>query len=207
MLVAGLTGGIASGKNSVSMVFKELGAKVIDADKICRELVRPETPAWHEIKEYFGGPVLKDDFCINRKKLGDMVFHDAEKRKALNSILHPKVISEEKRQLEVIRKEEPHSIVIINAALLIESGNFRDVDVVILVTASKETMMSRVMKRDRISKSDALLRIKAQMPTSEKLKYADYVIENNGAMTELREKAANLYELLEEKERLARFAY
>lgn len=202
MLVVGVTGGIASGKNSLSTVFEKLGSKIIDADNICRELVYPGTAAWHEIVEAFGESVLNHNNCINRKKLGDIIFQNFAKRDRLNAILHPKVITEEKRQIDIIREEEPHSIVTINAALLIESGNYKEVDLVVVVTASEDAMINRVIERDKISKEDAMRRIKAQMPTGEKVKYADYVIDNNGTMAELRERSINLFERLKQVEKL-----
>ncbi len=202
MLIVGLTGGIATGKSSVATVFEKLGAKIIDADSICRDLVHPGSAAWQEIVEAFGESVLTSNRNINRKKLGEIIFRDSEKKELLNSILHPKIINEEKRRVNLIRKEEPHAIVAINAALLVESGNYKEVDLVVVVTSSEESMINRMVKRDKISKEEALLRIKAQMPAGEKIKYADYVIENNGTMTELRKKAVNLFEELKNAETL-----
>lgn len=196
MLIIGLTGGIASGKNSVSTILAEFGARIIDADIICRELVEPGKPAWREIVSTFGRDVLKKNNEINRKKLGEIIFNAPEKRDLLNSILHPRAIREEWRRIARIERDEPDALVVVNAALLIESGNYRDVDRVVVVAAEGETMIRRMMKRDGVSRDEAILRINAQMPMDEKIKHADYIIENNGSMEELRGKVIELYRAL-----------
>jgi dephospho-CoA kinase len=197
MLVLGLTGGIASGKNSVAAKLKELGAEIIDADLICRELVEPEKPAWREIVGSFGKEVLGSDGLINRKKLGKAVFKDSKKRELLNSILHPKVMEEEWRLIAELKKKKSDAIVVVNAALLIESGNYRDVDKVVVVVTSEKKMVKRLIARDGLTEEEARLRVRAQMPSDEKLKYADYVIDNNGTIDELNDKVIELHGILQ----------
>ena len=193
MLLAGLTGGIASGKNSVAVILKGLGAKVIDADLLSRELVGNGMPAWQEIADAFGPAVIKSDGSLNRQALGEIIFADDEKRELLNSILHPKIIEEERRRICLIKKDAPHSIVIVNAALLIESGNYKEMDKVIVLSVDEDTIIKRLALRDDLSPDESRLRIKAQSSISEKLKCADFVIENNGTMEELNEKVSRVY--------------
>lgn len=196
MLLVGLTGGIASGKNSVAKILSEHGARIIDADIICRELVEKDQPAFSEIVQFFGKDILLNDGNLDRKKLGKIVFEDKEKRKVLNLIIHPKVIAEEMRLAKNIEEEDPHALVVVNAALLIESGNQNNVDKVILVGATEDRIIKRIVKRDGLAKSEARLRIKSQLPFKEKTKYAHYVIENNGTFSELRYKVEGIYKEL-----------
>ena len=201
MLVIGLTGGIASGKDTVAGILRELGARVIDADVISRELVEPGKPAWHAIVGAFGRDILDEKEEIDRRKLADIVFRDSEKRALLNAIMHPKVIEEEWRRIGRIEWDEPDALVVVNAALLIETGNYRDVDVVVVVAAEEEKMIRRMMERDGLTREEAVLRLKAQLPIGEKVKFADYVIDNNGSLEELREKVIKLYEKLRKIEK------
>ena len=193
MLLAGLTGGIASGKNSVAAMLKGLGAKVIDADLLSRELVEEGRPAWQEIVDAFGSAVIKADGSMDRKALGEIVFADDEKRELLNSILHPKIVEEERRRICLIEKDAPHSIIVVNAALLIESGNHKSMDAVIVVSADEGIILKRLEHRDGLSHDESRLRMRAQSSITEKLKYADFVVENNGTMEELKEKVVKLY--------------
>ena len=196
MLLVGLTGGIASGKNSVAKILSEYGARIIDADIICRELVEKDQPAFREIVHFFGNDILLKDGNLDRKKLGKIVFEDKEKRKVLNSIIHPKVIAEEMRLAKSIEEEDPHALVIVNAALLIESGNQNNVDKVLLVGATEDLIINRIVKRDGLTRNEAKLRIQSQLPFKEKIKHAHYVIENNGTFSELRHKVEGIYKEL-----------
>lgn len=179
MLLVGLTGGIATGKSLVSEILRGLGAYIIDADKIAREVVEPERPAWLEIVEFFGKDIINKDKTINRKKLGEIVFNDPVKKRKLEEIVHPKVIEEENRMVEEYKKIKPDGIVIIDAALLIEAGSHKRVDKLIVVYADKETQAKRLMERDGLSHPDAEKRIASQMPLDEKVKMADFVIDNS----------------------------
>lgn len=193
MLLAGLTGGIASGKNSVAAMLERLGAKVIDADVLSRELVEKGMPAWQEIVDNFGSAVIKGDGSLDRKALGEIVFADNEKRELLNSILHPKIVEEERRRICLIEKDAPNSVIVVNAALLIESGNYKSMDKVIVVSADEDMILKRLALRDGLSPDESGLRIKAQSSISEKIKYADFLIENNDTMEALEAKVVKLY--------------
>ena len=193
MLLVGLTGGIASGKNTVATLLKELGAKIIDADLLSRELVEKGRSAWQEIVDTFGPAVIKADGSLDRKALGEIIFAADEKRELLNSILHPKIVEEERRRIGLIEKDAPGSIIVVNAALLIESGNYKSMDTVIVVSADEDLILKRLALRDGLSTDESFLRIKAQASISEKIKYADFVVENNATMEELKEKVAKLY--------------
>jgi len=179
MLFVGLTGGIASGKSVVSGILKSLGVYIIDADLIARDLVRPGLPAWQEIVEKFGREILLEDGNIDRKLLGRMIFKDQEKRKLLNSILHPRIFEEAERQKREIEGRDPDAIVVFDVALLIETGAYKHVDAVILVYADKELQIKRLMERDGYTETEALERIEAQMSGEEKKRYADYVIDTS----------------------------
>lgn len=179
MLFVGLTGGIASGKSVVSGILKSLGVSIIDADLIARELVKPGLPAWQEIVEKFGRGILSEDGSLNRKLLGSLIFKDPAKRELLNSILHPKIFEEAERQRREIERKDPDAIVIFDVALLIETKAYKRVDAVILVYADKELQIKRLMEREGYTETEALERIGAQMPTEEKKKYADYIIDTS----------------------------
>lgn len=195
-LIVGLTGSMGSGKTTAASILKELGAKIIDADAICRELVLPNQPAWEEITHTFGKAILNEDLSIDRTQLANIVFNDKNKKALLENILHPKVIDREMSLCRQILKVEPHSIVVIDAALLIESGNHKKVDKVIVVTCSQESLIGRAMKRSSLTCEEAKLRIQNQMPQEEKVKQADYILQNDGNHEDFKTKVQNLYNKL-----------
>jgi dephospho-CoA kinase len=192
-LIVGLTGSMGSGKTTAASILAELGARIIDADVICRELVLPNQPAWEEITHTFGKAILKEDLTIDRTQLANIVFNDKNKKTLLENILHPKVIEEEMRLCGQIFKTDPQSIVVIDAALLIESGNYKKVDKVIVVTCDQENLIRRAMKRSSLTREEAKLRIQNQMPQEEKIKLADYILQNDGNHEDFKAKVQNLY--------------
>lgn len=179
MLKVGLTGSIAVGKSYVCEVFSELGAVVLDADKTAREVVEPNTKGWKLIVENFGESVLQSDKQIDRVKLGAIVFADEAKRHLLNSIVHPLVFESQNRWLEQKESENPQNIAIIDAALMIESGNYKRFEKLIVVWCQPEIQLQRLMLRNNLSEQEALKRIKAQMPQDDKKRFADYLIETS----------------------------
>jgi len=192
MVVIGLTGCIGSGKSTVLRQFKRLGAKVIDADKLAREVVTPGRPAWREIKAKFGTKVFYSNNRLNRKKLASIVFKNEKLLKELNKIIHPKVFEEERRLTKKYGKGK-NAVVVVDAPMMIESGSHKWKDALIVVSAKPEVRLQRLLKSGRWTKSDIEKRMSTQMPLKKKLKYADYVIENNGTLNDCRKSATAIY--------------
>lgn len=192
MKVIGLTGGIASGKSTVSNMLKELGAVVIDVDLVGRDVVSKGGSAYNKIIENFGKDILLEDGNINRKKLGNIVFSDHDKLKLLNQITHPEII---KKVNEMIASQEKaqEEVVVVDAAILIEMGLHKHVQCVWLVVVDKETQLERLMERDRLSYCDALNRMNAQITNEQRMEYADVVIDNTQPVDVVREKVRELW--------------
>ncbi|MED3324329.1 dephospho-CoA kinase [Bacillus thuringiensis] len=180
-VVIGLTGGIASGKSTVSEMFRELSIPVIDADIIAREVVERGKPAYNKIVEVFGAEVLQQDGELDRPKLGSIVFYNEEKRLQLNKIVHPAVRKEMNRQKEMYIKEGMQAIVL-DIPLLFESKLTSLVDRILVVAVTPDTQLERLMKRNGFSEDEATARIQSQMPLAEKVKNADEVINNDGTI-------------------------
>lgn len=197
-LLVGLTGGMGSGKTTVGELFKSLGAYVLDADQICRTLVEPGKPAWQEIVDLLGKNIIKDDQTLDRRGIADIVFNDPGKKAALEAILHPRVLEEEQAIYKDILKVDPDALVIIDAALLIESGNYRKVDKVIVIACDEETQLERIMTKNMFSREDAQRRLQQQMSLDEKIKFADYVLHNNSGLSELKRKVETLFHQLKQ---------
>jgi dephospho-CoA kinase len=179
MLKVGLTGSIAVGKSFVLRTLAELGCQVIDADQIAREVVAPGTNGLQSVTEAFGSQILRTDGALDRPKLGAIVFSDADKRAQLNSILHPLIIAAQDERIREMESEDPNGIVIIDAALMIESGGYHRLDKLIVVHCRPEIQLQRLMARDNLSRETAQQRIAAQMSQEEKIKYADYLIDTS----------------------------
>lgn len=193
MRIIGLTGNIASGKTAVANMFKDLGARVIDADEVAREVVEPGEPAWQEIVEEFGRGILNPDGSINRKHLGEIVFNDERKRERLNQITHPRIITKIKETISRFQKENANSV-IIEAALIVEKGGMPGlIDGLIVVSSDQKTQIDRIMKRDGLLREEALSRIRSQMPISEKIKHATYVIDNSGSLEETKRQVEGIW--------------
>lgn len=180
-VVIGLTGGIASGKSTVSEMFRELSIPVIDADIIAREVVEQGKPAYNKIVEVFGAEVIQQDGELDRPKLGSIVFYNEEKRLQLNKIVHPAVREEMNRQKEMYIKEGMQAIVL-DIPLLFESKLTSLVDRILVVAVTPDTQLERLMKRNGFSEEEATARIQSQMPLEEKVKNADEVINNDGTI-------------------------
>jgi dephospho-CoA kinase len=196
MLLVGLTGGIASGKTTVSHILQKEGAHLIDADRIARELVQRHTPAWKELVAVFGQEILESDESIDRKKLAAMVFSDPDQRKRLEGILHPRIGREIARRIQEIRSREPEAIVVVDAALLLESGAYRKMDLVIVVTATEDQRIDRLRGRSGTGPEEARKIIASQAAEAEKLKAADFIIHNEGSLTETVRKTKDLFQEL-----------
>lgn len=186
MVVIGLTGGIASGKSTVSRILRELGAAVIDADAIVHELQQPGAPVTLAIAREFGPGVIRPDGSLDRAALGQIVFGDAARRKALEAIVHPAV--RERMWSDVERcRAEGRAAAVLDVPLLIESELHRTVDRVWLVYIDRDLQIQRLMARDGLPRSQAEQRIAAQMSLDEKRAYADVIIDNRGTMESTRD--------------------
>ncbi|CAE6459746.1 unnamed protein product [Rhizoctonia solani] len=199
MLIVGLTGGIASGKSTVSSLLTAHGIPVIDADIIARQVVESGTPGHAAICTTFGTGILKEGSQdIDRKKLGDIVFNDERKRKQLNAIVHPAV--RKAMFWSVIRCWiRGERVCVLDVPLLIETGMWKQVGKVVLVYVSKELQMQRLMRRDSSDRAAAQSRVASQLPLASKLEYADVVIDNSGSMAETDRQVASLAQKLEKE--------
>jgi dephospho-CoA kinase len=196
MLKVGLTGGIASGKSYVTGRLKELGCEVTDADLIARRVVEPGQPAYHDVIREFGAGILDADGALDRAKLGAIVFADSARRARLNAIVHPRVIAAQDEWLAEVGRRDPRAVAVVDAALMIEAGAHRRFDKLIVVYCEPELQLARLMARDGLSREEALRRINAQMPASEKLKYADYTINTSSGFEDTRRQVEAIYERL-----------
>jgi len=198
MRVIGLTGGIATGVTTVASMFKELGAEIIEADKIAREVVEPGTQPYRKIVETFGREILSADGSIDRKKLGQIVFGDDTARRRLNRITHSAIRRRIEEEIERIRGSNPDATVLIDVPLLLDTTgpDTFDMDGVIVVTAAKDAQVERLMLRDTLSEEDAQRRIAAQRPVEEKATEADWIVRNTGSLEETRRQVASLWRQL-----------
>lgn len=199
MLLVGLTGGIASGKSIVARVFRDLGAHLIDADRIVHELLETGQQAWQEVVEHFGAEIQLPDGRIDRRKLGDLVFNDQEKRLWLNACLHPKVFDAFTAQTRQMRNRQRDAVIVLDAALLIETGYHQKMDCIIVVYAELDQQLERLMLRDGFTREQALARIRSQMPLSEKRACADYVIDNTGTRDRTEQQAKEVFGRLKQE--------
>jgi dephospho-CoA kinase len=199
VLVVGLTGGIATGKSTVSTILENAGAVIIDADRIAREVVKKGRPAHRAIVENFGKNVLLSDGEINRSVLGDIIFNDPRKKELLNSIVHPHVRKEQNLQLKHIEKTNSNTIVILDIPLLIESKMYKDLSEVVVVYAPEHIQIKRLIQRDGISEADALTRIRSQMPIEEKKDKATIVIDNSGTRENTRKQVLKIFQRLKDR--------
>lgn len=188
-----MTGGIASGKSTVARLLERLGARVIDADQLAREAVRPGEPAYEEIIREFGSAILAQDGTINRKALGAIVFADPEARRRLERITHPAIGRLAEEYLADCR-EAGVEVVFYMAPLLIEAGVTSRVEEIWVVYADSETQVQRVTARDSVSRGEAVQRLAAQMPMDEKVRFGRVVIDNTGTLEQLEKRVSEIWE-------------
>lgn len=179
-IIIGLTGSIATGKSTVSLMFDDFNIPIIDADKVAREVVKPGELAYKQIVDQFGHQILRADKTLNREMLGEIVFADKVKRDQLNKIVHPAVREKmiEKRDAYLQAKAP---CVVLDIPLLYENNLTYLVDKTIVVYADEDVQLRRLMERNEYTEEEAIQRIQAQMPVKEKAKKADAVIDNNGS--------------------------
>jgi dephospho-CoA kinase len=181
MKLVALTGGIASGKSTVARMLRELGAEVVDADALAREVVAPGSPALREIVAAFGPEFLLPTGELDRKKLAEVVFSDPRRRQQLNAIVHPRVRDRMREQVEHIRRRRPDAVVVLDIPLLFDVP-LPEVEGLpaIVVYASPQTQLRRLQQRDGLEEEEARRRLRAQRPLQEKLAYARWVVDNDG---------------------------
>jgi len=196
MKTVGLTGGIGSGKSTVSQILAELGAFVIDADKVGHEIYLPEKEAWRQIIAEFGRDILADDQTIDRKKLGAIVFASDEARKKLNSIVHPLMFHDIRRRATEKRAEGFTKPIVVEAAVLIEANWLPLVDEVWVVVTGKSAVIERVAVQRGLSARDTEARIASQLADAERLKHANVVIRNDGSLEDLKKQIRIAWERL-----------
>jgi len=193
MKVIGLTGGIGSGKSTVSQFLAELGAVIIDADRVGHEAFKPDTELWREVVVAFGRQVLTPSGEIDRKKLGEIVFGNAELLRRLNQIMHPRMYDMVKAQLEEYRRRGVE-VVVLEAPLLLEVGWDSLVDEVWVTVASEATVLKRLQERVGLSKEESLARIRSQLSSEERIRRADVVINTDCSLDEVKTSVKELRE-------------
>ena len=196
MLRVGLTGGIATGKSTVGAMFVELGCHLIESDQITHQLFEPGQAVHAAVVKQFGNRILAPDGTIDRRILGDIVFKDPQARAKLNSLVHPAIIQRQQEWLNDMEAQDPHGIAIVDAALMIEVGTYKNYDKVIVVTCSPEIQRERLRSRSALSEEKIESRIRSQMPNEEKTKYADFVIDNSGSVESTRVQVETVYQQL-----------
>ena len=194
----GLTGGIATGKSTVGLMFVELGCHLIDADRIVHRLFEPGQAVYKAVVQAFGDSIIASDGTIDRKVLGDIVFEDPQVRAKLNSLVHPATIQYQQDWLLELEASDPQGIGIVEAALMIEVGTYRNYDKLIVAACLPELQKQRLRSRSGLSGEQIDARIGAQMPIEEKVKYADYVIDTSGDLAGTRSQVGELNSKLRE---------
>ncbi len=193
MLKVGLTGGIASGKSTVCKAFSRLGAKVLDADEVAREVVLPGRPAWTKLKQVFGSEFFSPDGCLDRGRMRKLIFADPVKRRQIDTIVHPEVVREINGRYEKVSAVETGGIFIVDIPLLLEVGAADRFDLVLVVYVDEEVQLERLVRRDGLSREEADQALRVQIPLREKVEMADFVIDNNGSLQQTEAQVEDLW--------------
>lgn len=206
MLRVGLTGGIAAGKSVVGEMFSAFGVYVAQADHMSHELMQPGEPVYKEVLEHFGKEILNPDGAVNRSRLAEVVFgvdNKPSRIAELNAIVHPAVIAKQEKWMDEIERQHPNAISMVEAALLLEAGMKDDFDRLIVVTCTPEQRIARWMHRTHVDEAGArrevTRRMAAQFPDEEKIKAADYVIDNSGSLDETRRQVEEVFVKLKQE--------
>ncbi len=196
MKVIGLTGGIGSGKSTVAQFLAELGAVILDADKVGHEAFKAGTDTWREVVAAFGRQVLTPEGDVDRQKLAEVVFGNPEALSRLNQIMHPQIGRMVKARLEEYRRQGV-GVVVLEIPLLVETGGTSLVDEVWVTVASEPTVLRRLEERSGLSRQQSLARLRSQVSNEERVKHADVVINNDGSLDELKAEVKKLWQRLE----------
>lgn len=196
MIKVGLTGSIAVGKSFVSGVFANNGCAVLDADQVARSVVASGSEGLSMLVDEFGDGIITPNGELDRKGLGAIVFSDEARRQRLNAILHPLIIAKQREWLREIEDSGSYDVAVIDAALLIESGNYRNFDKVVVVWCERFLQLARLMSRDEITSEEAERRVAAQMPQEEKKAYADYLINTSGNFSDTEREALEVLSMI-----------
>jgi dephospho-CoA kinase len=191
-----LTGGLASGKSFVGRSLADLGCYLIRADELGHQVLAPSGEAYDAVVREFGAGILNRDQVIDRRKLAALVFRDPARLQKLNALVHPPVRARTHRLLEDYERAHPHGIAVVEAAILIETGSYRDYARLILAVCGKEQQIERAMARDGLTREEVLERLSRQMPLEEKIQYADYVIDTSGTKENTQAQTRVVYESL-----------
>jgi dephospho-CoA kinase len=201
MLKVGLTGGLATGKSFVGSALRDLGCYLIKADDLGREALEPDGEGYPAVVREFGTGILDASGKIDRRRLATEVFADADRLARLNSIVHPVVIRREEELAAAIASRDPNAIVVVEAAILIETGGYKRFDKLILTVCDEQQQVERAMKRDGLPAEEILARIRQQMPLSEKRRFADYVIDTSGTKEDTLRQTKEVFALLRSTQR------
>ena len=193
MLRVGLTGGLASGKSFVGRALSELGCFLIEADELGHQVMAKGAEAYQPILEQFGLAILNEESEIDRRKLGAQVFDQPDLLAKLSAIVHPAVRERSRHLSEDFARSHPRGIIVYEAAILIETGSFRDFDRLIVATCTEEQQVARAVLRDHLTREEVQSRLRRQMPLEEKVKYADYVIDTSGTKEHTLEQTRTVY--------------
>ena len=180
-MIIGITGSFGSGKTSVAKMFKDLGAYIIDADEVCHSLMMPSGKLYKKIVSCFGNNILKSDKRIDRKMLAKIVFGDGSKLQLLNRLVHPEAIS---RIREIGQANKKRKVIIIDAALLVETSFYKEMDSIIVVRTDRDKQIKRLIRSMGMTKKEILKRINVQAPLKKKKAFADFIIDNSGTRRE-----------------------
>lgn len=196
MLKVGLTGGLACGKTFVGGALANLGCHLIQADELGHQVLLPSGEAYADVVGEFGPGILNEDGTIDRKRLAAEVFGKPERLEMLNRLVHPHVFRRERELIDRFAQTDPHGIAVVEAAILIEAGTYKNYDRLILVECEEEQQIERSLKRDHTDRAEVLARLRRQMPMAEKRKFADYVIDTSGSKEETLRRVRAIYESL-----------
>ena len=196
MLRVGLTGGLASGKSFVGRALADQGCLLIQADELGHQVLEPGGEAYDGVIREFGPGIAKADGTIDRPKLAGLVFHDSQRLAALNALVHPPVWARERRLMDEYAAAHHHGIAVVEAAILVETGSYRNYSKLIVAVCSEEQQIERAMSRDGITREQVLDRLSRQMPLAEKIRYADYVIDTSGAKESTLAQTKGVYQVL-----------